>query len=148
MFLIEKRISYGGYCASDDNCATSTNMNCISSICTCSNAEVSYWNGTYCAPVQLYMGDCQTNDACKPSTKLFCNKTENYPSKCNCLSGNYWDSTNLICTQMKTINETCANTNECLSNTNLYCGLLSGENTCICPSNYYWSTNLKSCGKF
>lgn len=133
---------------SDSDCTTGSNMNCLSSVCTCSDPNVSYWNGTYCAAVQLYMGTCQSNATCKPSSKLVCNITENYPNKCTCLPGNYWDSTNQICSQMKTIYQTCTNTNECFSNSSLYCGIFSGLNVCLCQSNYYWSTSLNTCGNF
>lgn len=122
-------------------------MNCVSSKCGCSDPNVSYWNGTYCAPVQSYLGDCKTNDTCKPASFLICNTTEFFPNKCTCLPYHFWNSASEICQSMKTINDTCDSTEECYSHTNLYCGLLKGVKRCICESNHYWSSTSKLCGK-
>lgn len=122
-------------------------MNCVSTKCSCSDPNVSYWNGTFCAPVQSYLGDCKTNSTCKPSSFLLCNTTEHFPNKCTCLPFHFWNSANEICQPMKTINETCGSALECYSHTKLVCEILNmGVKRCICEPNHYWSVSSKSCG--
>ena len=45
---LEKKSAYGGACSSLEECESGKNMICSSIMCTCSNANVYYWNGTYC----------------------------------------------------------------------------------------------------
>ncbi|RNA34499.1 prion-like-(Q N-rich) domain-bearing 25 [Brachionus plicatilis] len=148
----QKKSGYGGFCLNDVNCGYGTNMNCVSSKCGCSDPNVSYWNGTYCAPVQSFMGDCKTNSTCKPSSFLLCNTTELYPNKCACLPYHFWNSASEMCQSMKTVNETCDSSEECLSHTKLFCGLLEGVvymsvKRCTCQSDHYWSPTSNSCEK-
>ena len=113
-------------------------MVCQSNRCTCSNPNQVFWNGTYCAPVKSYNETCQLTAGCNPSQNLICNFTESLPNQCTCLPFNYWDSVNRICKPQQSNGGLCSSSVQCLTYSNLYC---NGVN-CMCPSNYYWSTNV------
>jgi len=113
-------------------------MVCQSNRCTCSNPNQVFWNGTYCAPVKSYNETCQLTEGCNPSQNLICNFTESQPNLCTCLPFNYWDPVDKICKGQQSNGGTCSSSVQCLTYSNLYC---NGIN-CVCPSNYYWSTNV------
>lgn len=46
--ILEKKTAYGGSCSISNECGIGTNMVCLGSICTCSNPNLNFWNGTYC----------------------------------------------------------------------------------------------------
>ena len=45
---LEKKSAYGGACSSLEECENGKNMVCSSIMCTCSDPNVYFWNGTYC----------------------------------------------------------------------------------------------------
>ena len=51
---IEKKSAYGGACSSLEECENAKNMVCSSIMCTCSNANAYFWNGTYCGKQNYY----------------------------------------------------------------------------------------------
>ena len=137
---LEKKSNYGEVCLSVDQCVDNKNMVCLSNMCTCSNPNVNYWNGTYCDAISSYNESCTINAACNPSQNLYCNGTEQYPNKCTCLPYNYW--TGSICAAQKLNGIACTSSNQCLSQSGLYC-----STTCKCLNNYYWLSALKVCVK-
>jgi hypothetical protein len=58
--------------------------------------------------------------------------------KCICPTLFYWDSGVDICTQQKSVNQTCVSKIECRSDLGLECG---STGQCSCKSGYYWSSN-------
>lgn len=47
-FTQEKKSAYGGSCLTVNECEYGKNMVCLSNMCTCSDPNSNYWNGTYC----------------------------------------------------------------------------------------------------
>ena len=131
-------------------------------MCTCSDPDVYFWNGTYCckkfsylsinltfnifcffkANVQSINGSCSINAGCKPFQNLFCNASEQFPNTCQCLPYNYWSVSSQTCVAQKSNGDLCSALNECLSFSGLFC-----STTCQCKSNYYWSSALVVCVK-
>lgn len=113
-----------------------TNLICLTNKCDCSDPNTNFWNGTFCDNVQSYMGICRITPGCNPSQGLICNITEQYPYKCTCPPFYYWDSAVSLCKAQKTNSISCTSTEECLSDTGLYCDI-----NCKCKDNYFWSTD-------
>ncbi|RNA32655.1 multiple epidermal growth factor-like domains 10 isoform X1 [Brachionus plicatilis] len=132
--VCQKKSYYSEACSTNGQCLLGTNLVCLSSKCDCSDANLNFWNGTYCDAVESYMGICRITKGCNPSQGLICNITEQYPYKCTCSPYNYWDSALSICRVQKTESQSCGSTDECKSDTGLYC-----DTVCKCDDNYFWS---------
>ncbi|RNA02211.1 prion-like-(Q N-rich) domain-bearing 25, partial [Brachionus plicatilis] len=132
----QKKSFFNEACSSSDQCVLETNLVCLSNKCVCSDASLNFWNGTFCDTVQSFMGKCRISQGCNPAQGLICNITEQHPYKCTCAPYNYWNSTLSSCKTQKTNNDPCGATNECKSDTGLYC-----DSVCKCLNNYFWSTD-------
>ncbi|CAF0938100.1 unnamed protein product [Brachionus calyciflorus] len=138
--LCIKRPYYNDSCSSTSDCWLNTNLTCLNSKCICSDANLNFWNGTFCSRVESYLGSCKISSGCNQTQGLVCNLTEQIVYKCVCPSYNYWDLSLKKCITQRNNTQSCTSTDQCRSGTILYCDT-SSTNTCICPIDYYWSTN-------
>ncbi|CAF0905651.1 unnamed protein product [Brachionus calyciflorus] len=136
----KKRSYFNESCSSISECWLGANLTCLNSKCACSDANLNFWNGTFCSQVESYFGSCKIPSGCNQTQGLVCNLTEQMFYKCVCPSYNYWDSSLKSCLPQKNNTQACSSTDQCRSGTSLYCDT-SSTNTCKCPIDYYWSTN-------
>lgn len=131
-------------CSFDYQCLTNLSLSCSSTTtppsCQCAN---NYWyNLTKCTPKFLYGSSCNNSLQCDSTLLLTCNTTAQI---CTCNQTEYvWDGTQ--CVIRRTIGGACTSDSQCLVRQNLTCAT-SGvwNNTCACPTNYYWNTTSSLC---
>ena len=138
--------TYNQSCSSNNECLTSVNYQCVSSVCQC-NTD-SYWNGTYCVGVLGYGQPCNYTNQCNSS--MICSLITQSPITqygCICASGYFFDDYSQKCLQTLSLNQICYSSIQCdesaycAPNTFLNSYSTSSDSKCACYPGYGPNSN-------